>query len=406
MDVSVQTHESNVECDDVLNDPCRLDVLKKTRLMGSKDEEAFDRLTRLASEILESPITIISLMSSEKIFFKSSYGLPEPWVTSREAPVGGSVCKHTLAGQPLLIEDAREVDFLRGFEVVSSLNIVGYLGVPMITKEGVNLGSFCVIDRKPRSWTDREVNILKELTNSAMSEIELRLAVNHLEIERDLRERFVSLLTHDLRTPLTAASLTAQMMARKELNHDEIQHETTKISVLIKRADQMIQNLLDRSLIRTGEFLPLRKEPHSLKSIVEAAVETASAIYGNRFEFSSDHDFKGFFNREGIQRVLENLLSNGIRYGDSSGIVKISLTQKSDKVEIAVHNNGGTLSSDEQKKLFEPFQRTESAWTSGQRGWGLGLALVKGMAEAHGGSARVVSDILSGTIFYVQLPLQ
>jgi signal transduction histidine kinase len=84
--------------------------------------------------------------------------------------------------------------------------------------------------------------------------------------------------------------------------------------------------------------------------------------------------------------------------------VTVTLSQQGEQVELAVHNLGRPIPEEEQAILFQHFTRTKSAETSGKKGWGIGLTLVKGVAEAHGGSVQVESTPAHGTTFRVRLP--
>jgi signal transduction histidine kinase len=105
-----------------------------------------------------------------------------------------------------------------------------------------------------------------------------------------------------------------------------------------------------------------------------------------------------------MRRILENLCNNAIKYGDTTSRVTVSLRQEGDEAELAVHNWGNPIPASEQESLFQYFTRTKSAEASGKRGWGIGLTLVKGVAEAHGGSVQVESSQEKGTTFRVRLP--
>lgn len=159
----------------VINHPERLEILKKLYLLDTPVEEAFDRLTRLATQIIDAPVALVSLVAADRQFFKSQCGLPEPYATNRQTPLSHSFCQHVVAsGQPLIIEDARRHPLVLDNLAIPDLNVIAYLGMPLTTPEGVELGSFCVIDGEPRTWTEQEVEVVRELAHSVMAEIMLR----------------------------------------------------------------------------------------------------------------------------------------------------------------------------------------------------------------------------------------
>ncbi len=158
-------------------DDARLAALYDTMLLDSAPEEAFDRLTRLATMTVHAPVSLVSLVDKNRQFFKSCIGLNEPWSSARETPLSHSFCQYVVASrEPLIINDARQHPWVKDNLAIRDLNVGAYAGIPIATRDGRILGSFCVIDTKPRQWTDEEIGILKDLAASVMTEIELRAA--------------------------------------------------------------------------------------------------------------------------------------------------------------------------------------------------------------------------------------
>ena len=231
-------------------------------------------------------------------------------------------------------------------------------------------------------------------------------ANNALMAERSLRERFVMALTHDLRTPLTSMKLTAQMLERKVNNPDYVSMSAQRILKSINHSERMILNLLDANRIQIGESLPHKPIECSLDQIVEGVIADEALVHGARFEYKNHvGPIHGYWDSTGIQRVVENLLENAVKYGFTDTTIKITLTKNEGIVDLQVHNDGFPIAPKDQAKIFIPYERTDSAQVSDQRGWGLGLALVKAIVESHKGSIRLESDQDKGTIFTVSLPI-
>lgn len=171
-----------------LADERRLAVLQDARLLDTPAEESFDRLTKLATSFFEVPVALVSLVDDRRQFFKSAIGLPAPWNEARETPLTHSFCRHVVESrEPLIIEDAREVPLVRNNLAIPDIGVIAYAGIPLITADGVALGSFCVIDTKPRKWTAREIEILHTLAGATVAEIDLRLAARRAN--REHREK-------------------------------------------------------------------------------------------------------------------------------------------------------------------------------------------------------------------------
>jgi len=167
----------------------RLEALGQTSLLDSPPEEAFDRLTRLATEVLRVPGAMVSLVDGDRQFFKSSVGLPEPWASFRQTPLTHSFCKHAVAaGEPFVVADAREDPLVRDNLGIPELGIIAYAGVPLTSTEGFTLGAFCVMDVRPRVWRKEDIEVLRSLAASVMTEIGTRrLAMELKKLSADLQ---------------------------------------------------------------------------------------------------------------------------------------------------------------------------------------------------------------------------
>jgi len=160
----------------------RLAALQRTGLLDTPHEEAFDRLTRLAARLLGAPVALLSLVDHDRQFFKSATGLEGAHAAVRETPRSISFCQHVVARRaPLIIEDAREHPLMRGSQAIHELNVVAYLGVPIVAEGSNVIGALCVNDSKPHAWTQEDVRTLQELSEIAMSEITLRVKAREQE---------------------------------------------------------------------------------------------------------------------------------------------------------------------------------------------------------------------------------
>jgi formate hydrogenlyase transcriptional activator len=185
--------------DDGIQNAARLAALQRTALLDSPPEEAFDRLTRLAKSILHVSASYVSLVDGERQFFKSAVGLSEPWASARQTPLTHSFCKHTVAaGEPFLVSDARENPLVRDNRAVTELGIVAYAGIPLTTAEGQTLGAFCVVDSQPREWKDEDVEVLRSLAASVMTEIGTRRLAEELSCLSSDLQRLVEARTIQL----------------------------------------------------------------------------------------------------------------------------------------------------------------------------------------------------------------
>lgn len=180
----------------------RLAALQRVCLLDTESEGSFDRLTRLATRLLDVPIALVSLVAADRQFFKSSIGLPEPWASQRETPLSHSFCQYAVeSGEPLVVEDAREHPLLWDNPAIGDLGVIAYAGIPLRDSAGFVLGTFCVIDDQPRVWEDEALETLRELGQSVVTEMELRATAvvnsrlcNELEAEEERLRRLLGRL--------------------------------------------------------------------------------------------------------------------------------------------------------------------------------------------------------------------
>jgi len=175
-----------------LGDPARLAALRRLNLLDSAPEAGFDRITRLARQFLDAPVALVSLVEDKRQFFKAASGLGGVAGETRQTPLTHSFCQHVvISGQPLVVADAREHLLLRDNLAIEDLGVVAYLGYPICSPDGAVLGSFCVIDTKPRTWTRPEIVLVGELTELVMTEIAARW--RDLKTALELEKRAVEL---------------------------------------------------------------------------------------------------------------------------------------------------------------------------------------------------------------------
>ena len=399
-----------------LTDTRRLDLLNATQLLDSPPEEAFDRFTRLASDIMQVPVALVSLVDGQRQFFKSQVGLAEPYSLARQTPLSHSFCKHLVGtSMPLVIADAREHPLLRHNEAIRDLQVVAYLGVPLQTADGHTLGSLCTIDAKPRVWTDEEVRILKDLGAWVMTEVQLRLLARHflgsyvqirdLELQRD---ELANMLVHDLRNPLHSLMAGLELVEdsatlnAKERHYVEIARDGARILL------RMINDILDVSKSDAGKMTlnVAMTPPHEI--IVAACAQTEGLARRASVTIVEDWDDKLapiLVDGEKLRRVLVNLISNAIQHTPQPGTVRVTARPRweENSLLIEVADTGAGMPLEAFQQLFEKVGAAGSR-KGGRISTGLGLPFCKKAIEAHGGRISVESELGRGTTFRVEIP--
>jgi len=161
-----------------LRDPARLDALHELGLLDSAPSETFDRFTRLATDLLGVPVSLVSLVDADRQFFLSQQGLPGELAARRETPLTHSLCKYAVAsGRPFVIEDARRDPRFADNLAVSALGVVAYAGMPLVLEDGSAIGAICALDHRPRRWTELELRVLSDLGAAVKEILDLRVAL-------------------------------------------------------------------------------------------------------------------------------------------------------------------------------------------------------------------------------------
>ena len=227
-----------------------------------------------------------------------------------------------------------------------------------------------------------------------------------LKMQNMFRDRFVATLTHDLRGPLNNTLQLIDLLEEKLPSDDAfVDKVLDKIKLSIGKGNQLIGTMLDVSRIEAGESLPIDREQGDLMEIVLKLIESFGHDTRSRLKLESNKDtIIGYWDNEAISRAIENLITNAIKYGAEKVDIHVKIDQSNSETVIAVHNHGKDIPKEKLDKLFDLYYRAED--TNGQKGWGLGLTLVKGVAEAHGGKINVESHPEDGTTFYMVIPCQ
>jgi signal transduction histidine kinase len=221
----------------------------------------------------------------------------------------------------------------------------------------------------------------------------------------DFRENLLGIVSHDLKSPLTAIGITASLLARRAVDLDP---RTAKMVLQIQssadRASRLVRDLLDLTQARLGGGIPVEPREVEVVRLVEAAVDEVLAGHPDRtVELRAADAGTARWDPDRLGQVLTNLLSNALAYSAAGTPVRAEVAGSPERVLIKVHNHGTPIPPERQAQLFEPFMRG-AASTSFERSVGLGLYIVKEIVGAHGGTVSVRSTSEAGTTFTVDLP--
>jgi signal transduction histidine kinase len=234
--------------------------------------------------------------------------------------------------------------------------------------------------------------------------------------EEELQKTFISVVSHELKTPVSIIKGYAGTLGRPDANWpaDMIQEYALVIDEEADRLTELIDNLLEASRLQSGTFkLELSDDITLPIMAAEAIARFGSQTAKHDFVLDFPDDFPAVVGDERrLNQVLYNLVSNAIKYSPDGGTIKISGEAHADYVTVSVRDEGIGIPAHEQHRIFGKFSRLDNALSRKTEGTGLGLFLSKAIIEAHGGSiwfssnAKRGGDDAAGTTFSFSLPRQ
>jgi signal transduction histidine kinase len=225
----------------------------------------------------------------------------------------------------------------------------------------------------------------------------------------DEKNEFMGIAAHDLRNPLSAIKGYSEMILEDAQGggQTEIEENSRRIRSMAERMVEMVQNLLDANRIERGE-MKMEVKPSDLRGVVETVAGTQRPRAGAKqqnlqIDFGAG-PFHALVDPSVMVQVLENLVSNAIKYSPTGKTIWLRLVPTAECIRCEVQDEGPGLTPDDQKKLFGKFARLSAKPTGGELATGLGLSIVKKMIEAMHGRVWCESQQGQGATFIVQVP--
>ncbi|MBV7394221.1 GAF domain-containing protein [Mameliella sediminis] len=289
------THEKR------LADPERLQALARTGMMDSPAPGAHQRAARVAARLLNAPVSLVSFVDDKRQFFSAQTGITGPAAEERGTPISHSFCQYVVSSEkPLIVPDAEQDPVLCSNGAVQDLKVRAYLGVPIRSPDGHVLGSFCVIDERPREWTDDDLAQLSDIAEMIESDLRLRETLEERDIVlQEMRHRVKNLFTminsilrmerrsHDTADEL-AESVGARLKALSDahemivpvVNARRSEGATTTLDALTRKLLAPHGSEHETRIVIRGEHVPVGPKAAVYLTLALHELATNAAKYG------------------------------------------------------------------------------------------------------------------------------
>ncbi len=381
-------------------------------------EPLLNKIVALAAELTDSEAGSILLQdpNTKELRFRTATGSQSQQLTSIPVPLKGSIAGTVLtSGEPLIVSDAQaDPRHYGGVGQKIGEQIHSLLAVPLQVQER-RIGVLEAVNKRGgRNFSQDDVDTLMTLAAQAAVAIEnarlvgaLRSAYEQLGKLDKLKSDFISIASHELRTPLSLILLYAAVL--RDQVEDDAEEQLDGVIRAAQRLKHIIETMLNLRYLESGQ-MELHPSYLDLRTIVEevckdykALAETGGLVLTKRLPAEP---VSVYADDEKLRVVLNNLLSNAIRFTPSGGRVLVQVRRRDEEMaELSVTDTGVGIPSHELEHIFDRFYQVEDHMTRRHGGMGLGLAIVKGLVELHGGRVWAESVEGKGSRFTVLWPL-
>ena len=411
----------------------RLLALHSYNVLDTIPEDEYDDFTRMAAQICNVPIALISLVDENRQWFKSRHGLG-----AEETPREYAFCAHAINTPDELLEvhDAtKDPRFQDNPLVTGEPHVIFYTGSPLITPEGQAIGTLCVIDNKPRAISEEAKETLKVLARQVVTRLELRkknaalekinerlhheisireekeqeliLARDKAQAAERMKENFLANISHEIYTPMNGiVGFTNLLLLDQDLSKEHKEY-VEYISFSANHLSRLVDDMLDFKNMKT-ERLSFRAVDFDLLQLLRNMHHTLSIKAREKgIDFKINHDvlipaeLNGDPDRLG--QILMNIADNGIKFTKQGSVcITTKLLFNTPEIivlEFEVKDTGIGIPKDKLEQIFEQFSQSDNNLTREYEGTGLGLSIAKRLIEQFGGKIEVDSTEGVGSCF-------
>jgi len=388
----------------------RLWELYNYEIMDTAQDEDFDDIVKLATQICNVPISLISLVETGRQWLKAKIGISDEDNSTRET----SFFDYALEQEQdfFQVDDAsKDIRFYNNPLVTNAPNIRFYAGVPLVSKNGLKLGTLCVINSVPQHLTDEQSFALKVLAKQVIKLLDLRITNKELMAQKarlkqqtEMQNRIISIIAHDVRNPIASLKQIVDFNRNNDLTDIEAKELMDMAEVHLDGTLDLLSDLLDWGKMQITSN-KMEKKPIDLYKMVE---EKLCKVYGTAFIKNNklvnlvDKELVVNSDPNALCFIIRNLISNANKFTEN-GIITVYAQREKDKVLISVSDTGVGMNDKVKDNLFEGKGKHSTPGTHKEKGTGLGLLFTKDYIDLLGGTISIKSKIGHGTTFYIEM---
>ena len=380
----------------------RIKSLKKYNILDTPPDGSFDRITKLAATLLNVPIAIVTLVDTDRIWFKSRYGLDVQQIGRDPGLCASAILSDDLYEVSDALTDPRT---LANPLVASDFGLRFYAAVPIKVKDGHNLGTLCVLDKQPRHLTDSQKEILQNLGDILIDELELRLAARTAIYHQN---QVLSIAAHDLKNPLTTITVWAELAKNVKNDPEAVDKMCDRIIESGTKMNRLVNDLLE-SARREASKIQLKFNKADLAALVQSVVKTNVVLANKKniklqLQILDGPIVNGDEDR--LAEIADNIINNSIKYSQPGKNITVIVSQENTNAILKIKDEGQGFTEEDKINLFQRFVTLSAQPTGGETSTGLGLSIVKSLVDAHKGEIKVDSNGKDrGATFIVSLPV-
>ncbi len=383
-----------------------------TRLIAVHDDSLYEEIMRASKSIMHSNMASIQIFSPDKnaLYLLGQIGFhPEStkfweWVDAGS----GSTCGVALANNKrIIVTDIENCEFMEGTGDLKAYRLSGIRSVqstPLVSRSGKIVGMFSTHWKQVHEPSERELSLLDVLARQVADIIERKFAQEALKESIFLRDEFIAIASHELKTPLTSTKIFTQILQKQFKDDPKATAFLNRMNDQVNNLTTLISEMLDTTRIQKGK-LEFKLTKFIVKDLALEIINDLQQISNHKLIVEWETNEFVVADKERVKQVLTNYITNAIKYSPDGKKIIIRSQRKNGLIVVSVRDFGIGIHEEEQKNIFERFYRANKKDGHTYPGLGLGLYISKEIITQMKGKVWVESEIGKGSTFFFSLPI-